>query len=89
MNMLVKGNQTTTTQVTVEINPRTVVEQLFDDFKSEMPGEYINQDGKWETWDDLGGRGSGLTDTFRDATPEEQQTYNAFKGVLLYMRTLS
>lgn len=79
--MKVDAIVTTTEHRTVDVR----VEEVFDAFwkkitkKFGVPTEaYIDRNGLWETWDDVG-HGSGIYDTVRKATEEEMNIVDAFK----------
>lgn len=78
--MQVEGIQNT--KVVVDVNPNKVVNNLYIHFMSSVPGEYINSEGYWESWDDCRGQGSGLYDRYRKATDEEVEIYKAFKVII-------
>lgn len=81
--MQVLGRRTEVTKVHVDIDPKDVIDQLQRKFVNSckdplmMGGEYINQDGYWESWQDT--HGSGITQVYRKATEEEVKTMEAFK----------
>jgi hypothetical protein len=85
----------------VDIDPTTVLRQLKKDWVYSIQREldipdyfhihslHINQDNKWEAWDDCRGQGSGDTEVLRDATPYEITIYNGFSSIIDWMTTRS
>jgi hypothetical protein len=81
--MQVSGRRTEVHNVSVEIDPIEVIEQLFNKWKRELPdlpreADYI-QDGYWHDWED--GHGSGITTKHRAATDCEERIYIGFKDM--------
>lgn len=79
--MQVKGVERKETVVTVEINPKEVVDKIKQKWleKLKLPDHYINSDGHWEHWIDT--HGSGITTVGREATDEEKEIYASLKVV--------
>lgn len=71
--------------VHVEVNPADVISQISREWRAKMPGEYINNRGFWESWEDTG-HGSGLTTTHRKATDEEKKLATSLMTVSDYLR---
>jgi len=89
--MQIVGRRTEVTKVNVDIDPIEVIDKLQTKFVNSckdpemMGGEYINQEGFWESWQDT--HGSGITEVYRKATDEEIKTMEAFKIMRTVIQT--
>lgn len=75
----------------VDVDPLKITNVLFHKWRSglvdlDRDAEYINKDGVWESWEDTG-HGSGLTRTYRAATPEEIVMNSSFDNINKFIRT--
>ncbi len=85
--MKVRAEVITRENVDVEINVNDVFTNILSKLRTEsnVPSDaYINNNGEWESWDDLGGRGSGLTTVHRPATATERSLYESIAQVRSY-----
>jgi hypothetical protein len=84
----IKAEVKETKHVSVDINPVEILTQLKNGWKNSLnvKGEYINEDGVWETWYDT--HGSGLYETFDAATEEQIEITKAFATVVDVVRKL-
>ena len=78
--MEMKGSVTRVETVKVDISPRDMLEAMQKKWLQDIKqgGNYINSKGHWEDWTDTG-HGSGITETYREATDEEKAIVAAFR----------
>lgn len=71
----------------VKISPSEFMKELYYQWKlkcgfSDKEGYVWIEDGKWISWDDCRGQGSGLKEFVKFASEEEVKMYNAFTTIL-------